>query len=423
MGLITDLVSKGVQPNGMTTAKFLDAYTPIFTQFGRSIYASDVVQTAIDCIATECSKLTPQHVLIDENNLPLPVKRDNFNRLFKFKPNPMMTTRDFIEKVIWKLYLDYNAFIYPVYNVIYDAQGNPTDRYYTAFYPLSPIVVTFLQDASDTLFCRLTFYNGTEYTLPYADLIHLRKKFSISDVMGGGFFGQPDDAALLQVLQVNDTVLQGIGKAVKSTLSVRGILKIATLMDSDKLKAERMRFEKAIDDPDANIAILPMDLKSEYTPLAIDPKVIDESTLAYLDGKVQRWYGVSLPILSGDYTDSQYQAFYNKTIEPIVIGLGQAFSSCYFSQREQDVGHAIKFYQLNLELMTTVNKLAFVTSLGDRGILTDNQILSLFGMAPYADGNVRHMSLNFINAALADKYQMAKVKSGAPEDSNTGTSK
>jgi HK97 family phage portal protein len=412
--LLQTLFKNNVKSGGMTTAKFLDAYSPIFTQFGRSIYASDVVQTCIDCIATECSKLTPQHVTIDDNGLPTPLQGDNFNRLFRFAPNPMMSTRDFIEKVIWQLYLNYNSFIYPTYYVTTDARGNQS-RYYTAFWPLNPITVEFLQDITDTLFVRMTFYNGSQFTLPYADVIHLRKKFSISDVMGGGFNGQPDNASLLSVLQTNDTVIQGIGKAIKTTLAVRGIMKINTLLDDDKQKAERIKFEKTINDSDARTAILPMDMKGEYVPLTIDPKVIDKDTMEFLDSKVQRWFGVSLAILSGDYTDEKYQAFYNKTIEPVAIGLGQAFSSAIFTQREQDIGHEIKFYYSNLELMTTANKVAFVTSLGDRGILTDNQILALFGMTPFEDGNVRHMSLNYIDASLANTYQMAKVKSGTPE--------
>jgi len=416
--LLQALMSSNVKTSNMQMAKFLDGYTPIFTQFGRSIYASDVVQMCIDCIATECSKLTPQHVTIDDNGLPAPMQGDNFNRLFRFAPNGLMSTRDFLEKVVWQLFLNYNSFIYPMYNTITDTRGG-VDRYYTAFYPLNPIQVEWLQDVANVLFVRFYFFNGSSYTLPYSDVIHLRKKYSINDVMGGGIAGHPDDTALLKVLGINDVVLQGIGKAIKTTLTVRGVLRINTLMDDDKLKAERLRFEQAIND--GSTGILPMDLKGEYIPLTIDPKLIDPETLKFLENKVLRWFGVSLPILNGDYTDEQYQAFYSKTIQPIVIGMGQAFSTCIFSQREQDVGHEIKFYQQNLELMDTKNKMAFVAALGDRGILTDNQILSLFGMAPYAGGNVRHMSLNYIDSNLANMYQLGMAGIGrGPGTSGTG---
>lgn len=66
--------------------------------------------------------------------------------------------------------------------------------------------------------------------------------------------------------------------------------------------------------------------------------------------------------------------------------------------------------------MDVKNKMAFVQALGDRGALTDNQVLALFGMPPYEGGNVRKMSLNYINANLADVYQMLKVKGGVSEN-------
>ena len=75
----------------------LDGLIPVFSQFGHDIYASDVVQMAIDCIATEISKLQPRHIRTDANGMQT-VPKSSINRLFKFAPNPLMTTRDFLEK-------------------------------------------------------------------------------------------------------------------------------------------------------------------------------------------------------------------------------------------------------------------------------------------------------------------------------------
>ena len=108
-----------------TRAKMLNGYAPVFSQFGQNIYASDVIQTSIDIIATEISKLQPKHIRTDSSNMQF-VPRGNLNRLFKFAPNHLMTTRDFLEKIIWLLFLDYNCFIYPMYESGVDAGGNPT---------------------------------------------------------------------------------------------------------------------------------------------------------------------------------------------------------------------------------------------------------------------------------------------------------
>ena len=285
-------------------AKFLDGGYPIFSQFGQNIYASDVVQTCIDVIATECSKLMPRHIRTDKNGMQTTVN-SSLNRLFKFAPNELMTTKDFLEKITWLLEMNCNAFIYPVYETFFDNQGKPYINY-TSFYPLDPRQVDFVQDSTGKLFVDLRFESGDNVILAYSDVIHLRKKFSVNSIMGGGRNGQPDNVALLKVLEINDTVLQGIGKAIKTSLSVRGIMKINTMLDDEKQQAERDRFEAKI--ASGKTGILPMDLKGDYTPITPDPKLIDKDTMEFLENKVLNYVGVPACILRGDFTDEQYQA-------------------------------------------------------------------------------------------------------------------
>ncbi len=396
----------------MEYAKFIDGLSPIFTQFGENIYSSDVVQMCIDVIATECSKLQPKHIRTNNSNVQI-TPSSGFNRLFKFSPNELMTTRDFIEKVIWLLYLDYNVFIYPKYDLKTDNKGM-VYKDYTGFYPLKPTLVTFLQDDDGKLFVELRFLKGESYTLAYSDLIHLRKKFSINSIMGGGLNGQPDNSALLNVLETNDTVTQGLQKAIKTSLGIRGILKINTMLDDDKQQAERTRFETNL--TNGKSGIMALDIRGDYLPLTVDPKIIDKDTMQFLQSKVLNWFGVSLPILCGDFTDEQYQAFYEKTLEPLIISLGQAFSKTIFTQREIDVGNEIAFYPQKLLFTNTKNKIAVADILGNRGAITDNQLLDLFGYPPYDGGDKRTMSLNYIDANLANEYQMKKA--GMKEDTN-----
>ena len=402
---VKNLFTSNEDKKRMEYAKFLDGYSPIFSQFGQNVYASDVVQMCIDVIATECSKLQPKHIRTDRDGMQVNVN-SSISRLFKFAPNELMATRDFIEKIIWLLYMNYNAFIYPVYELKTNRRGNAY-RDYTGFYPLNPSQVDFMQDTSGRLFVKLWFANGDKFTLAYSNMIHLRKKFSVNDIMGGGMNGQPDNQALLKVLQINDTVLQGLEKAIKTSLTVRGIIKINTMLDDEKQQAERKRFEEAI--KSSQSGILPMDLKGEYIDLKPDPKLIDKDTLEFLQSKVLNYYGVSVPILSGDFTDEQYQAFYEKTLEPLIISLGQAFSKCLFSTRELDVGNEIVFYPQKLLFTNTKNKIAVADILGNRGALTNNELLSLFGYPPYEGGDIRNMSLNYIDTNYASEYQMKRA--------------
>lgn len=394
----------------MQYAKVLDGNSPIFSQFGQNIYASDVVQMCIDVIATECSKLQPKHIRTDNKGMQVNVK-SGLNRIFKFAPNDLMTTRDFIEKIIWLLYLNYNAFIYPTYEFRSDSKGNFVKEY-TGFFPLNPKLVTFLQDSTGKLFVEFQFDQGDRFTLAYSDVIHLRKRFSANDVMGGGVDGQPDHQALLKVLRINDVVLQGLEKAIKTSLSIRGILKINTMMDDDTQKKEREKFEAAI--ASGQTGIMPLDMKGDYIDIKPDPKLIDKDTLEFLQSKVLNHYGVSMPILSSDFTDEQYQAFYEKTLEPLIISLGQAFTKTIFTTREIDMGNEMVFYQKNMMYLSTNAKLNLLKTAGEQGLLTDNQKLALLGYPPIEGGEKRTMSLNYIDVSLANEYQLQRkgIKDG-----------
>ena len=411
--LLSGLVNK-TQNTQYTYAKMLDGSLPVYSQFGRDIYASDVVQMAVDCIATEISKLQPKHIRTSSDNMQSQPK-GSLNRLFKISPNPLMTTRDFLEKIIWLLYKNYNCFIYPEYKITTDNRGGKWGEY-VALHPLDPIQVTLLQDASDALFIEMQFRGGNKFTLPYTDVIHLRKRFSENSVLGGGSNGQPDNQALLKVLEINSTVLEGLGKAIKTSLGVRGILRINTVLDDEHQQAERKKFEKAIRTGESGI--LPMDLKGEYVDLKPDPKIIDKDTMAFIQDKILYWYGVPLKILSGDFDDVVYQAFYEKTLEPLVISLGQAFSKTLFTQREIDMGNEIVFYHRNMMYLSTKTKLELLKTTGEQGLLTDNQKLAILGYPPLTDGtgHRRTISLNFVSTEIADEYQLKKAASGGSLD-------
>ena len=58
-----------------TWARMLNGFTPIFSQFGDNIYASDVVMQAVSCIVDEMKKLNPVHVRYNGDD-PVPINDD-----------------------------------------------------------------------------------------------------------------------------------------------------------------------------------------------------------------------------------------------------------------------------------------------------------------------------------------------------------
>ena len=388
------------KPKNSAYADILNGYTPIYSQFGQNIYASDVVQQAVNCIVTELKKLTPLHIrTIDGDVQPI---RSNIQSVLN-APNEIMTTSDFIEKVIWQLYLNYNSFIIPVYKSWTDENG-VEQRYYTALYPIAPTQVDFLQDKTDTLYVKFTFANSYETTLKYSDVIHIRHHFSVNEFMGGNEQGQPDNDALLKTLDLNYKLLKNLSKAMLSSCAVNGVVKFKSMIDGGKTEKALAELEEKLRNSESGF--LPLDISADFTPIERNIQFVDAETLAFIDGKILRHFGVPLAILTGDYTKAQYEAFYQKTLEPIIIALSQAFTKSLFTQRERSFNNAIKFYPKELIFMSTDQTLEMVRLLGDSGTLYENEKRVAFGMRPLPElVGKRMQSLNYVDVDIAKDYQ------------------
>ena len=112
-------------------ARTFSGRDPIFSQFGEDVYASDIVQNVISCIVEEMTKLNPLHVK-SKGNEREPVN-DSIQWILK-NPNELMTKSDFISKIMWNLFLNYNSIIYPTYvEVKYRWKQNKKIHWFISF--------------------------------------------------------------------------------------------------------------------------------------------------------------------------------------------------------------------------------------------------------------------------------------------------
>lgn len=371
----------------------------LFTDFGDNIYASDVVKICIDRIATHSAKLKPRYVKTEDNETVQEKKR-NLAYLLKFQPNPLMTPYDFIYRVVTLLYLNNNAFIYPVYDENYDLKE---------LWPIRPNSVEMLKDEGGGVFLRFYFSNGKQYLLPYESIIHLRRFYGINDVFGGTS-AVSDHAALLKTIKINDSILQGLDNAIKTSFQIKGLLKINGILNEKDKTAQKKEFDDAIKEAskDNGSAIIPVDLKSEYVPLNVDPKLIDSNTLSFLQKKIISYFGVSEAIFDNKYDENEYNAFYESVIEGIAIALSEAFSKALLTRGQLEKGEQIIFYSERLQYASWNTKVQAIEKLMGLGILSLNESRALLGFEPIEGGHKRLQSLNYVDADKATQYQLDK---------------
>lgn len=389
-------------PKDRKFAQTLNGLAPVYTSFGSDIYASDVVQQALKCIVDEMKKLNPTHVRYTGGD-SIPVKGSSVQDVLN-EPNNIMTTSEFLEKCTWLLLMNYNVFIIPVYDTWIDENTGAEKRYYKALYPIQPTNINFIEDASGRLFVQFMFANGFDTTIPYDDCIHWKYNYSVNTYMGGDWNGNPNHAPLLKTLQLNEDLRQGIAKAMQASYSINGIIKYNTLIDDGTMLKNLQDFENKLQNNASGF--LPIDLKADVTPFKREIELVDADTLKFIDEEILRNFGVPLCILTGDFTKEQYEAFYQKTLEPLVKSLSQAMTKKLFTSREKAFGNRVELYPKELIFMTVSQTLEMLNTLAPTGAMFENEKRVALGLRPLPElEGKRYMSLNWIDADKAAQYQ------------------
>lgn len=380
----------------------------LFPYLVNDVYKSDFINNAIDRVASEISKIDVRSVI--ERDDSVLVQNDDISRLFRFGPNPLQTTKDFLSSVEWIRRKYGNVFIFPIYDLLTDVYGRETKRF-TAFYVLSPVDFEVGIDSRGEVWeIRFLYPDGKYYTLPYSELIHLKWRRGTNLFKGGGDdYGSVQTKDLLRSVNALNATIEGLPKAIAASMQVKGIYNANSLIDSEKQKIQREKIEDHIYSSKTGIVVT--DVAGQFTPVNMQTPVVTAPTMKFMKSGITQRYGVNEAILDGDYTGSQHSSFYQTAIEDFIVDAEQAFSRVCFTQREQDIGHRVKFYYSRIKYLSTADQLEMARIARDTGILTQNQVLDMFGLPPFEGGDIRLRSLNYVNADIADEYQLTKAAS------------
>ena len=400
MGIFDFWRKRREQKQEYTLMSMLNGRVPIFSSFGTNIFASDVVQQAIYTIVTEMKKLNPRHVVRDGYDLA-PAGYNDIQRVLDH-PNELMTKSDLIEWITWAVMLNYNAFIYM----------QKEDGKLKRLYPVNPTQITFMETPTGKMFVRMSFANGTSDDLPYANFIHIKTHYFNNEFMGGGANGSPDFTGLLKTLDMNEMLLDGVKKALQSSFAINGIIQYNTMLDDGRQQEAIRKFEENL--ANSQSGILPLDLKAQVVQFNRQIQMVDDNTLKFLDDKILRYFGVPVEIVRGNYTTEQYQAFYQKTLEPLIVTYSEAFTKAIFTDRELGFRNEIVFYPKELIFMSTQQTLEMINLLGQSGTLYENEKRVALGLEPLEElRGVRLQSLNYVDVSIAKEYQTGNIGAGA----------
>ena len=381
-----------------TLLKLVNGFTASFSTVNKNITLNDTVVICVDTIAKHCAKFEPRHYKI-KNGQRVYINGD-INYLLANQPNPIMTTYDFIYKIVSLLYFQNNVFVY----IDKDDNG-----FIAGFYPINYNTAEWFKDSSNNLYLKFWLPNGKSYYLPYGDLIHLRRFYNDDDLIGSS------NAVLMPALQNQVTSEEGISNAIKVSNSLRGVLKFTQNLKKEDIEKNKKEFVDSFINATDNDGIAAIDNKTEFNELNIKPITLDKDQLEHVDQRVLNYFNLNKSIISGDFTPTQWNAFYETVLEPLAIYLEQSFKMKIFSRKAIKDGNSISFSVNRVQYASLDEKVKLVKEVGAMGLLTVDQALMILDLVPIGgeEGKKRMQSLNYINAEIADIYQLnKKIKEG-----------
>lgn len=392
--LLSTIFGDTKQPINLENAQLINSFNSLITNYNSKIYNDLTVRSCVDTIARHVSKLKPVHIIKDEDGRHL--QSTTINSLLTSRPNIYMSTADFLYKVTSQLLYYGNAFIF----LQKDTQNN-----IIGFYPID-FATCELKEVNNALYLKFNFYTGKTIAVPYTDIIHIRRNFSSHDFLGQDAY-QPLQETLSNLFKAR----RSISNKVENSGKISGVLKIKGNVGQENWITQAKTFAKnfmSFTNDTGGIAAV--DSSTDFVPITNKVESAEDTQLKYLQSEVYSYFGLTEAIISGNYTETEWQAFYESIIESIKIQLSQEFTAKVFTDQERKYGNLIDFNSNRLTYASTANKVSMVKELGALGLLTTNEARELFDLPPVEDGDKRLVSLNYINAAKADEYQLNKEK-------------
>lgn len=373
MGLLDWLFPKDeddepVKVQGADRFSLLTAYQPTFRRYSGSIYESDLVRSAIEAKARHISKLKVEMQGDAQGALKARMRHT---------PNPWQTWPQFLARASTILDCTNNLFIVPVQNEMFETIG---------FFPLLPDNAKLLEDKTGRLWVRYRFRTGVTGVVEFDRCAYLNKHQYEGDIYGDS------NGALrrtLDLISIND---QAIKEAAHNSATYRFMAQVSNFVSPEDLANERTRFseENLKSEAGSGLLLFPNTYK-DIKQIDSKPYTVDPDEMEQIQTNVFNYFGVSEKVMQGTANSDELDAFFNSSIEPFAIALSEAMSKAIYTERERSFGNHVYVSANRLQYMTQTAKVSMARDLGDRGILTINEIRELFNYAPIEGGDVAYI--------------------------------
>ena len=369
----------------------LDGYTPVFTTYDGGVYEMELTRSCIHTFANHCSKLLP--TVTGAGGKKVAAMLDS-------KPNPFMTSAQFVYKVATIYDTKNTCFIAPVLDAFDKIVG---------YYPVNP-QQTEIIDVDGEPWLRYTFRTGEKAAIELGRCGVVSKYLYNSDIKG------ENNEALRPTLQLLSVQNQGISEGIKNSASYRFMATVNNFAKSSDLAKERKKWvEDNLGADSGGLALFP----NNYTnvqQIQSQPKIVDPEQMQIIETRVLNYFGCNEDVLQNKTVGDAWSAYYEGKIEPFALQLSQAMTCMTFTNAEQARGNAIVWSANRLQYMTNADKLEVSSQMFDRGILSINDVMDIWSLPHVPDGDKRYIRKEYTEISQLDQVAQLQAELAAAQN-------
>ena len=359
MGIFEKIFGKKDGPAQQARQMFqlLDGYKPSFRTWNGSIYESDLIRTALDAHGRHAAKLSP---VITGSAKP------NLRARLKLQPNDFQTWSQFLYRAAVTLYAKGTAFLVPVLGEYGETNG---------IIGIVPESWELVEDRG-TVYIRFRFKNAKARAIELSK-VGILTRFQ----MDSELFGE-DNAALRAVLDLIEMQRQGITEGIKNGATFRFMATAANWSKDEDLAKERARFDRNNFQGGSGGVLLWPNTYKDIKQITQESYKIDADQLQLIKNSVYDYFAVNEDVVQNKAVGDSWLAFYEGAVEWLAVQMSDVITKMLFTERERQYGNGITFTSNRLQYMSNADKLAAISQLADRGLMTRNELREILNLAP-----------------------------------------
>lgn len=330
------------------------------------------------------------------------------NYLLNVKPNPITTAPDFYENLA-KIYFQGNLVLIFIEYDYKMTTPCPIKALWLVDYLSSSFQV---KELNGKIYYQFSV-NNKNMMATDDEVILLTREADVSNI-----FGKKNNA-LVQTLQVINTQYQGVEKAVKMSAFVRFLLTSTTPL-SDAQKKERAKtFADAFLDINNSTGIAFADSVTQAVKIDAPPKYSNADEIQVFKNDVYEYLTITPPIIKGDFTENQWQSYYEAAMEPLVNKLAVKLTDKLFTQKDI-IYHKKEIRGISSKLQTASfnTRILIANALLKMPVVKPNQITNLLYLPDLENGEKEYSTLNYTEADKLNQYQLGMGKEENYESEN-----